>query len=90
MKMAKVTSTLDITLLNEEMTDSVYKINNPKSNVTLSEIRMAYSELLGNGEAPSSPSTAANSHLMDKSGKKYIFVSSAKITTTTITTTDVN
>ena len=88
--MAKTTSTLDITLLNEEMTDSVYKINNPTSNVTLANIRMVYAPMLGNGGSSDSPSTAAKSHLMDKSGKKYIFVSSAKITTTSITTTDVN
>ena len=88
--MAKVTSTLDITLLNEEMVDSVYKINNPINNVTLNDIRLVYAPMLGNGGNSSSPSTAANSHLMDKSGKKYIFVSSAKITTTTVTTTDVN
>lgn len=88
--MAKVTSTLDITLLNEEMVDTVYKINNPTSNVTLSNIRLSYAPMLGNGGNSSSPSTPENSHLMDKNGKKYIFVSSAKITTTTITTTDVN
>ena len=88
--MAKITSTLDITLLNEEMTDSVYKINNPAQNVSLSSIRAAYAPMLGNGGSSSSPSTPENSHLMDKNGKKYIFVSSAKITTTSITTTDVN
>ena len=88
--MAKVTSTLDITLLNEEMVDTIYKINNPTSNVTLANIRLSYAPMLGNGGNSGSPSTPENSHLMDKNGKKYIFVSSAKITTTTVTTTDVN
>lgn len=87
----KTSSTLDITLLNSEMSESVFKINNPNNNeFTLADIRAAYSVMLGQEEGQESlPSSAANSHLFDKSGKAYIFVSSAKKTVTTTTSADI-
>lgn len=89
--MAKVTSTLDITLLNSEMSETIFKINNPNNNeFTLADIREAYGTMLGQQQGQESlPSAAVNSHLFDKSGKPFIFVSSAKKTVTTTTQTDI-
>lgn len=90
--MAKVTSTLDITLLNTEMNETVFKINNPNNNeFTLADIRQAYATMLGQAQGQESlPSAGTDSHLFDKAGKPFIFVSSAKKTVTTTVETEIN
>lgn len=90
--MAKISSTLDIALMTGDMNETVFKINNPNNNeFTLADIRQAYGLMLGQESGQESvPGAAANSHLFDKSGKPFVFVSSAKKTTTTITVADIN
>ena len=90
--MAKITSTLDISLMTSDMNETVFKINNPNNNeFTLADIRQAYQVMLGQETGQESlPSAAADSHLFDKSGKPFVFVSSAKKTVTTVTQTDIN
>jgi len=49
MAVVKTTSTLDITLVDDSMYEYVYKINNPKDGVTLSEVRAAYTDVITAG-----------------------------------------
>lgn len=49
MAVVKTTSTLDITLVDDSMYEYVYKINNPKDGVTLSEVRTAYTDVITAG-----------------------------------------
>lgn len=89
MATTKSTSTVDVTLLNSEMTDTVFKLNNPKSDITLEEIRTVYGPMIGNSANVAVQANPVDSHLFDKSGKPFVFVSKAVITETMIRTTEV-
>ncbi len=83
MAVVVVTKTLNITLLNELMEEDTYKIDNAKSNLTLSQVRAVYAPILGNTADPTVPSYPANSKLFDKKANPYVFVKEAVIVETT-------
>lgn len=85
----KNVETLDVTIVNQEMAETVFKINNPRSAVTLAQIREAYQGIMGQSVV-TAPGDPANSHFFDKNGKAYVFVSAAKITKVVTTSTDVS
>lgn len=90
--MASITttsSTVDITLINSEMGETVFKINNPVSGLTLSKIRDVYKNMLGNSDNPAQAASAENSHLFDRNGKPLVLATKAVRVQTTTTATEV-
>ncbi len=84
----KTTQTVEITLADSDMGETVFKINNPKSDLTKAAIREHYAAILGNSADSSQPAVAANSHLFNKNGTPFVFVSKAASVTTTIRAED--
>lgn len=76
MAIIKESSTLDITVMDDQMYEYVYKINNPKENLTLAEVREVYA-----------PVITANL-LYSKNGNLVNAVARAKTTNIVTTTTD--
>ena len=74
-------TTLLVGLVNAEMKESNFAIENPKMDVTLAQIRTAYKKVgVGAGESGGTPSET--SHLFDKSGKPIVFINVASIVRT--------
>lgn len=87
--------TLDISVMNSEMSDTVFKINNPQNNVTLQQIRTAYSLVLGQWNDQGAdgdidePGDPDKSLLFDRNGVPFTFVTKATSVTTMTTYTPI-
>lgn len=86
---SQTTSTVNVTLVDSTMGETVYKINNPLSEITLAAIREVYKDILGNASNVSIPGSPSNSHLFKARDLPFVFVSKAAKVETTVTTTDV-
>lgn len=82
-------ATLDITLVNSEMGETIFKLNNPVDEVSLADIRNVYKNILGNSTDPSQAAAPANSHLFDRAGRPFVFVARAYVVETTTRRTNI-
>lgn len=70
-------STVDITLMNDEMGETTFKINNPADNLTLAQIREYYSTVI-----PGSIDGTTPQLLFDKNNRPFKVVAKAVVTQT--------